>query len=59
MFAEGPRRVGYEIVIAPAYEAQITRWLTIQPDAQCIIRPGTTGDLETAFVPGGRISIIF
>ncbi len=58
-FDEGSRRVGYEIVIEVTYDIEVTPWLHVQPDAQSIIRPGTTGDLDNAFVLGGRASIIF
>ncbi len=59
IFDEGSREVGYEIVIEATYAAQITPWLTVQPDAQYIIRPGASGDLGNAFVLGGRASVIF
>jgi porin len=59
LFDEGSRQVGYEIVIEAAYAAQITPWLTIQPDVQYIIRPGASGDLGNAFVLGGQASVVF
>ncbi len=58
-FDEGSRRVGYEIVLEATYDIEVTPWLHVQPDAQYIIRPGTTGDLDNAFVLGGRASIVF
>ncbi len=59
LFDEGSREVGYEIVLEATYDIEVTPWLHVQPDAQYIIRPGTTGDLENAFVVGGRASIVF
>lgn len=59
LFDEGAREVGYEMVIEATYQAAITPWLSIQPDAQYIIRPGNTGDLGNAFVLGARAAIIF
>jgi porin len=59
MFDEGARNVGYEAVIEATYDAQITKWLHVQPDIQYIIRPGGSGDLGNAFVLGGRISVTF
>lgn len=58
-FDESARRVGYEIVLEATYDIEVTPWLHVQPDAQYIIRPGTTGDLDNAFFLGGRASIIF
>lgn len=59
LFDEGSREVGYEAVLEFTYVAQITPWLSIQPDAQYIIRPGGTGDLGNAFVVGGRVAVTF
>lgn len=59
LFDEGSRRSGYEAVIEFTYVAQITPWLSIQPDAQYIIRPGGAGDLGNAFVLGARAAVTF
>lgn len=59
LFDEGSREVGQEMVLEVSYEAQITPWLNVQPDAQYVIRPGGTGDLGNAFILGGRVSVIF
>jgi porin len=59
MFDEGARQVGYEAVIEATYDAQITKWLHVQPDLQYIIRPGGSGDLGNALVLGARISVTF
>jgi len=56
---EGSVGVGAEMVLEFTYQAQITKWLVIQPDLQYIINPGGTQDLENAFVIGGRAAIIF
>jgi carbohydrate-selective porin OprB len=42
-----------------SYKAILTPWLDVQPDAQLIINPGGTQDLNNAFVVGGRVSINF
>ncbi len=59
LFDEGSRQVGYEAVLELTYVAQITPWLSLQPDAQYIIRPGSTGDLGNAFVLGARAAVTF
>lgn len=56
---EGSAGVGAEMVVEFSYEAVLTPWLTIQPDAQIIINPGGTQDLGNAFLIGGRASIAF
>lgn len=57
--AEGSKGVGAEMVLEVTYQAVITPWLTIQPDAQYIINPGGTQDLGNAFVIGARAAITF
>jgi porin len=59
MFDEGAREAGYEMVIEATYDAEITRWLHVQPDIQYIVRPGGSGDLGNALVLGGRVSVTF
>jgi porin len=50
---------GAEMVLEATYQAQIIKWLCIQPDMQVIINPGGNRDLGNAIVIGGRISITF
>ena len=57
--ADGSAPVGAEMVIELTYQAQITRWLVVQPDVQYIINPGGTSDIDNAFVIGGRASVTF
>jgi porin len=59
LFDEGSRKAGYEAVIEVTYDAQITKWLHVQPDMQYIIRPGGTGDYGNALVLGARIAVTF
>jgi porin len=47
--AEGSVGVGSEMVLETSYQAQITKWLSIQPDVQFIINPGGTQDLDNAW----------
>jgi porin len=59
LIAEGSVGVGAEMVLEVTYQAQITPWLTIQPDLQYIINPGGTQDLGNALVIGGRAAVVF
>jgi porin len=56
---DGSVGVGAEMVLEATYQAQINKWLSIQPDLQFIINPGGTRDLGNAAVIGGRVSITF
>ena len=56
---EGSVGVGAEMALEVTYQAQITKWLSIQPDLQVIINPGGSQDLNNALVIGGRVSITF
>jgi len=47
------------MVLEATYQAQINKWLSIQPDLQLIINPGGNQDLGNAVVIGGRASITF
>jgi porin len=51
--------VGAEMALEVTYQAQITKWLSVQPDLQVIINPGGNQDLDNALVIGGRASITF
>jgi len=46
-----------EINIELTYRAQITEWLTLQPDIQYVIDPGIVGGLDNAFVVGLRFEL--
>jgi len=59
LISEGSVGVGAEMVLELTYQAQITKWLVIQPDLQYIINPGGTQDLNNALVIGGRAAITF
>jgi porin len=56
---EGSSAVGAEMVLEFTYKAILTPWLYVQPDAQLIINPGGTQDLNNAFIIGGRVSLNF
>ncbi len=56
---EGSRGVGAEMVLEVTYQANLTPWMYIKPNAQFVINPGGTQDLNNAFVLGGRVSINF
>jgi porin len=56
---EGSVGVGAEMVLEATYQAQITKWLSIQPNVQFILDPGGTEDLNNALVVGGRVSVNF
>jgi porin len=56
---EGSRGVGAEMVLEFTYKAILTPWLNIQPDAQFIINPGATQDLNNSFIIGMRASVNF
>jgi len=55
----GMSPIGAEMVLEFTYQAQITNWLTIQPDLQYIINPGGATDLQNTLVVGGRAAIVF
>jgi porin len=56
---QGSVGVGAEMALEVTYQAQITKWLSIQPDLQVIINPDGNRDLNNALVIGGRVSITF
>jgi porin len=56
---DGANPLGAEMVIEFTYQAEITRWLIVQPNLQYIINPGGTKDLNNALVIGGRAAITF
>lgn len=50
---------GAEMVLEVTYQAQITPWLSIQPDVQYIINPGALPEIPNALVIGARAAITF
>ena len=48
-----------ETAIELAYSALLTDWLTVQPDVQYIINPGTDPNLDNALVLSVRTTIAF
>ncbi len=56
---EGMRTSGYEAVVELTYQCQITPWLVVQPDVQCIFHPGCHADVQTALVVGARLVLAF
>ena len=51
--------VGAEMLLEVTYQAQITKWLGMQPDLQFVVNPGGNQDLKNAFVIGLRVAITF
>jgi porin len=50
---------GAEMALEVTYQAQIAKWLVLQPDLQVILNPGGNRDLRNAVVVGGQVSITF
>lgn len=50
---------GAEMVLEVTYQAQITKWLSMQPDLQFVINPDGNQDLKNALVIGLRTAITF
>lgn len=48
-----------EIALELTYADNITPWLSVQPDVQYIVNPGTDPSLENALAVGARISVNF
>jgi porin len=59
LLEEGSSPIGAEMVLEVTYLAQITPWLTIQPDLQYVINPGGATNLGNALVVGGRLAVVF
>lgn len=51
--------VSAEMALEATYQAQITPWLSVQPDLQYIINPGGSQNLGNALVPGCRVAVTF
>ncbi len=58
-FNDGSRGVGAEMVLEATYQAQINKWLVVQPDVQFIINPGGSESIGNALVVGGRLTVTF
>jgi porin len=50
---------GAEMVLEVTYQAQIIKWLSMQPDLQFVINPDGNQDLKNALVIGLRTAITF
>lgn len=57
--AEGLGTNRTETNIEFTYRAPVTDWLTLQPDIQYVINPGTDPELENAFVVALRFELAF
>ena len=57
--AAGARVFDQEIIIELTYRAEVTPWLTLQPDIQYVMDPGAgaNGDLDDALVVGLRFEL--
>jgi porin len=49
----------YETIVELTYQAAVTSWLNIQPDAQYILNPGGLGTQRNALVLGLRFTMTF
>ena len=49
----------FETTIEATYKAQITQFLSIQPDIQFVFNPGALEDMKDAFVAGARVETVF
>ena len=56
---EGTPAEHAETVIEATYLAEVFPWLTVQPDLQYVIHPGTDPALDNALVAGVRVEIVF
>jgi porin len=57
--APGVPSLDYEGIIELTYNAQITPWLSVQPDVQYIMHPGGSNAQSDAWAVGLRASIAF
>lgn len=48
-----------ETAIELTYSDTLTPWLSVQPDIQYIVNPGTDPALDDALIIGGRLTIVF
>jgi porin len=56
---EGGNPVGASMVLEATYAAQLTPWLSVQPDVQYIIQPDGAAGADNSFLVGGRLSVTF
>jgi len=49
----------HELIIEATYRAPVTRWLTLQPDIQYVIKPGGSSSMRDALVLGLRADVGF
>ena len=52
-------RLDHEQILELTYSAQLTPWLSIQPDVQYIIHPGASNALSDEWAVGLRASVAF
>lgn len=50
---------GFQMVLEGTYQAQITPWMTVQPNVQFIISPGSDLNYDNAAVLGASLAIRF
>ena len=50
---------GCQMVLEATYQAQITPWMTVQPNVQFIISPGSQLSHDNTVVLGGSVAIRF
>jgi porin len=48
-----------EVALELTYRAGLTKWLTVQPDFQYIINPGTVSGIDNAFLVNTRFEVSF
>jgi porin len=57
--AEGTPVRDAEVALELTYRAQVTPWLSVQPDFQYIIDPGLSTEIENAVALGLRVEVTF
>ena len=57
--ATGAGHPEYEIVLEAAYRINFTKFAYFQPDLQCVINPGGTGNIPNALVLGAQMGVTF
>src|SRR5262249_20067010 len=55
---DGRSNPGYELVLEATYQIELTPWLSLQPDVQCVIHPSGT-NIANALVLGARTTLSF
>jgi porin len=59
LLAAGTTGISAEMALELTYQANLTPWLSVQPDIQVILNPGGSSELSTAVVTGLRVGITF